>query len=259
MDSLDSSPSTQTLNELLGSIAEHKQLDDEHLMALMHLCGQQGDLATTSLMNALRLVDIPNAVEKLVANRCQRSYYKVKDLASDLTFTCRPSQRHCTCDRFVHGKANKRSICVLSVKWFRIEHHTHSLVAKEDTVLFEFFTSNYFSWMLIFEYFLSFLTLTNPSAHGCNHGEYSTFCLCVFKRYKHSRIFYYQEKKTSEKGSALIVVVQWINGVLINNQSRCFLLFLYFVFPWTTIVRTRPGSAVGRSTRNGATGANRRC
>ncbi|KFH66075.1 hypothetical protein MVEG_08176 [Podila verticillata NRRL 6337] len=102
MDSLDSSPSTQTLNELLGSIAEHKQLDDEHLMALMHLCGQQGDLATTSLMNALRLVDIPNAVEKLVANRCQRSYYKVKDLASDLTFTCRPSQRHCTCDRFVH-------------------------------------------------------------------------------------------------------------------------------------------------------------
>ncbi|KAF9290516.1 hypothetical protein BGZ74_000497 [Mortierella antarctica] len=71
MASFDTSPSTQTLNELLGSIAEHKELNDGHLMALMHLCGQQGDLATASLMNALRLIDIPNA-GKSTKNICQR-------------------------------------------------------------------------------------------------------------------------------------------------------------------------------------------
>ncbi|KAG9319349.1 hypothetical protein KVV02_002439 [Mortierella alpina] len=34
---------------------------NERLMTLMHLCGQQGELATASLMTALRLMDIPGS------------------------------------------------------------------------------------------------------------------------------------------------------------------------------------------------------
>ncbi|KAI7828671.1 hypothetical protein BC939DRAFT_443546 [Gamsiella multidivaricata] len=101
MEPLMEGTSVDTLNALLRSIAADKQLNNDHLMALMHLCGHQGDLATAFVMGALRLLDIPDSVERLVAHDSERTIYKVRDLESGISLTCRPALRHCTCDRFV--------------------------------------------------------------------------------------------------------------------------------------------------------------
>ncbi|KAK3812049.1 MAG: hypothetical protein J3Q66DRAFT_349228 [Benniella sp.] len=103
--------SVSTLNALLESIAVDRELNNDHLMALMHLCSQQGDLATASVMGALRLLDIPGSVERVVADESQRTIYKVRDLETELTRTCRPAQRHCTCDRFIQVLVSDAIMC----------------------------------------------------------------------------------------------------------------------------------------------------
>ncbi|KAI8603076.1 hypothetical protein EDD21DRAFT_370144 [Dissophora ornata] len=93
--------SIEALNALLDSIAVDRELTKEHLMALMHLCSQQGEFATASVMGALRLLDVPDSVEKMVATGSRRVVYKVRDKGSAISLICRPTQRYCSCDRFV--------------------------------------------------------------------------------------------------------------------------------------------------------------
>ncbi|KAI8350521.1 hypothetical protein B0O80DRAFT_458010 [Mortierella sp. GBAus27b] len=66
----------------------------------MHMCSQQGDLADASVM-----------VEKVIASGSQRTVYKVKDLGTEHSWTCRPTQRHCTCDRFIQVLMNDALVC----------------------------------------------------------------------------------------------------------------------------------------------------
>ncbi|ORZ08482.1 hypothetical protein BCR41DRAFT_359285 [Lobosporangium transversale] len=84
----------------------------------MHLYGSQGDLTNSSVMGALRLLDIPNSVEKVVASESRRTFYKVKDLGSGVIRTCRPTQRYCTCDQFIQVVMSDAITCqhVLATK-----------------------------------------------------------------------------------------------------------------------------------------------
>ncbi|CAO3569217.1 unnamed protein product [Mortierella alpina] len=103
--------SIETLNALLAAIAADHDLTNDRLMTLMHLCGQQGELATASLMTALRLLDVPESVEKVVARGSQRMAYKVKELGSEISYTCRPAQRHCSCDKFIQVLMSDSIMC----------------------------------------------------------------------------------------------------------------------------------------------------
>ncbi|KAF9550352.1 hypothetical protein EC957_000654 [Mortierella hygrophila] len=45
------------LDALLDSIAATGELTDDHIMCLMHIMGQQGNITTTSVLGALRILD----------------------------------------------------------------------------------------------------------------------------------------------------------------------------------------------------------
>ncbi|KAG0317588.1 hypothetical protein BGZ97_005151 [Linnemannia gamsii] len=49
------------LDALFDSIAATSDLTDEHIMLLMYIVGQQEDIATTSVLGALRILDNPGS------------------------------------------------------------------------------------------------------------------------------------------------------------------------------------------------------
>ncbi|KAF9094262.1 hypothetical protein BGX29_009588, partial [Mortierella sp. GBA35] len=52
---------TGALDALLQSIATTGHLTDDHIMSLMHIVGQQGNVTTTSVLGALRILDTPGS------------------------------------------------------------------------------------------------------------------------------------------------------------------------------------------------------
>ncbi|KAF9136171.1 hypothetical protein BGW39_005553 [Mortierella sp. 14UC] len=106
------------LDALLRSIAVSGALTDDHIMSLMHIVGQQGNITTTFVLGALRILDNPGSVQRLVARDSRRAVYQVKDPDSEIKMTCRPALGHCTCGQFLQVLVRESIMCehVLAAK-----------------------------------------------------------------------------------------------------------------------------------------------
>ncbi|GJJ73024.1 hypothetical protein EMPS_05382 [Entomortierella parvispora] len=100
------------LQALLNSVAEAGEFTDDYIMVLTTLCGQFGDLENTVVMGALRLLDMSDSVEKITAERSRRYLYKVRDIEMEnMFYVCRPSQRYCSCGKFLQVLSSDAIVC----------------------------------------------------------------------------------------------------------------------------------------------------